>query len=235
MKLPILAALGACHRGVGRCWVAVLAVPAFALSGLSAQAHPHVWATMHSTILFSPEGLVRGVAVDWTFDEAYSKVALDGLDTNGDGAYSAQELAPLTKVNLSSLKTYGYFVFFRKNGDVQPIADAIDASQDYAKGRLTLHFTVPLRKPLDPIQAQVGLKVYDPEYFIDFEYAKKSPVTPSPGMPASCHLELTPIPSDSSVGQTRQMLASKGVDWKPDNNEDFGGMFAQAALVMCKT
>jgi len=197
-------------------------------------AHPHVWASMHSKILFTPAGLVRGVAMDWTFDEAYSKTALDGLDVNGDGAYSHEELEPLTKVNLSSLKTYGYFVFFRKDGDLQKLGDATDASQDYAKGRLTLHFTVPLLKPLDPGHAQVGLKVYDPEYFIDFEYAKKNAVSASDGMPAACRIDLTPIPSDSTVGQTRQMLASKGIDWKPDNNEDFGGMFAQAALVMCQ-
>lgn len=199
-----------------------------------ASAHPHVWATMHSKILFSSAGLVRGVAMDWTFDEAYSKTALDGLDANGDGTYSRAELEPLTKVNLSSLKTYGYFVFFRKNGDLQKLGDATDASQDYAKGHLTLHFTVPLLKPLDPSHAQVGLKVYDPEFFIDFEYAKRNAVSASDGMPATCRIDLTPIPSDSTVGETRQMLASKGIDWKPDNNEDFGGMFAQAALVMCQ-
>ena len=200
----------------------------------SADAHPHVWATMHSTILFTPKGLVSGVAVDWTFDEAYTKVAVDGLDANGDGIYSPEELAPLTKVNLSSLKTYGYFVFFRKNGEVQKLGDTSDASQTYAKGRLTLHFTVSLLHPLDPIHDQVGLKVYDPEYFIDFEYAKSNPLRASQAIPSACRTELTPIPTDSNLSQTRQMLASKGIDWKPDNNEDFGGLFAQAALVVCR-
>jgi len=42
-----------------------------------------------------------------------------------------------------------------------------------------------------------------------------------------------PIPSDTTVDQTKQMLSTKGKDWKPDNNEDFGSMFAQAALVEC--
>lgn len=204
------------------------------LASAPAEAHPHVWATMHSTILFTGAGLVRGVAVDWTFDEAYSKVALDGLDTDGDGSYSADELAPLTKVNLSSLKTYGYFVFFRRDGDVQKIGDAVDASQSYAHGRLSLRFTVPLLKPIDPLHSQVGLKVYDPEYFIDFEYAKKAPVTAARDMPSQCRIDLTPIPSDSTTDQTRQMLAGKGIDWKPDTNEDFGAMFAQTAMVVCK-
>ena len=200
----------------------------------AAAAHPHVWTNMHSKILFTPDGLVRGVAVDWTFDEAYTKVAVDGLDANGDGSYSAAELAPLTKVNLDSLKTYGYFVFFRKNGSVQKIGDATDASQTYSLGRLTLHFSIPLKQPLDPRRDQISLKVYDPEFFIDFEYAKKAPTSVSREMPPTCRTELTPIPSDSGVDQTKQLLKTKGVDWKPDNNEDFGGLFAQAIQIKCQ-
>jgi hypothetical protein len=44
---------------------------------------------------------------------------------------------------------------------------------------------------------------------------------------------LTPIPNGSNLNQTRLMLSAKGIDWKPDNNEDFGGMFAQAILIVC--
>ena len=192
-----------------------------------------VWATVHSKILFNSHGLVSGVAVDWTFDEAYTQVAVAGLDINNDGTYSPEELEPLTKVNLSSLETYGYFIFFRKNGEVQALANPVAASQTYAKGRLTLHFTAPLLHPLDPQRDQVGLKIYDPEYFIDFEYAKTSPLLASLSIPAQCRTELTPIPTDSNLDQTRQMLASKGIDWKPDDNEDFGGLFAQVTIIVC--
>ena len=202
-------------------------------SDAPALAHPHVWTTMRSMILFTPAGLVRGVRVSWTFDEAYTKFAVDGLDANGDGSYSSDELAPLTALNLQSLKTYGYFVFFRKNGDVVKIGDAADPAQAYAHGRLTLQFTLPLLQPLDPRKDEVKLKVYDPEFFIDFEYAKKDPVAVSGAMPANCKTVLTAIQSDGNLNQTRLMLASKGIDWKPDNNEDFGGMFAQAILMAC--
>ena len=225
---------GNCRKLPRRCATVAIGLALSCLAAWPAEAHPHVWATMHSTLLFTPKGLVSGVAVDWTFDEAYTKVAVTDLDVNNDGTYSADELAPLTKVNLSSLKTYGYFIFFRKNGEVQKLGDATDASQTYAHGRLTLHFSAPLLHPLDPRRDQVGLKIYDPEYFIDFEYAKTNPLHPSPTLPADCHDELTPIPSDNKLDQTRQMLAGKGIDWKPDKNEDFGGMFAQAAVVVCK-
>jgi ABC-type uncharacterized transport system substrate-binding protein len=202
-------------------------------SALPAAAHPHVWADMRSRLVFDGAGLIRGIAVEWTFDKAYTAVAVDGLDTNGDGVYSPDELEPLTKVNLSSLKTYGYFIFVRKDGATQKIGDAMDAGQSYANGRLTLHFTVPLPRPIDPRQDKFMLKVYDPEFFIDFEYQKKDPVAASGAMPRGCRLVLTPIPSDGQLDQTRLMLSTKGVDWKPGDGEDFGSLFAQATLVEC--
>ena len=59
---------------------------------------------MHSDLVFASDGKVRGVDVEWTFDDTYAKEALDGMDTNGDGEYSQDELVPLTKENLEALK-----------------------------------------------------------------------------------------------------------------------------------
>jgi len=207
--------------------LALLAAPAAAV------AHPHVWADMRSTVLFNPQGTISGARVEWTFDKGYSAQATDGLDADGDGKFSSAELAPLTAVNLSSLKTYGYFVFMRMNGEVQKFGDAIDPDQAYANGRLTLRFTVPLLQPLDPRAGKFALKVYDPEFFIDFEYLKAKPASAAGPIPKGCKMQLTPIPSDAQLNQTMLMLSTKGVDWKPENNEDFGGLFAQSVLVAC--
>ncbi|MFT3988166.1 DUF1007 family protein [Aestuariivirga sp.] len=198
-----------------------------------ASAHPHVWADMRSIVLFNPDGEITGTRVEWTFDKGYSAQATDGLDTDGDGKFSAAELAPLTAVNLSSLKTYGYFIFMRMNGQIQKFSDAIDPDQDYANGRLTLRFTIPLQHPLDPREGEFSLKVYDPEFFIDFEYPKTQGAKVSGAMPKSCHMKLTPIPTSAQLDQTMKMLATKGVDWKPADNEDFGGLFAQAVDIAC--
>jgi ABC-type uncharacterized transport system substrate-binding protein len=173
------------------------------------------------------------VRVEWIFDKAYSKFATDGLDTNGDGIYSDGELEPLTRTNLAALKTYGYFIFMRLDGVVQKIGDAADAGQSFAQNQLSLRFTIPLLNPIDPRTGQFMLKVYDPEFFIDFEYAKKIPVSVAGAIPASCKLLLKPVLTDAELEQTRLMLSNKGTEWKPENNEDFGGMFAQPVMVEC--
>jgi len=200
-----------------------------------ARAHPHVWADMRSQLVIADDGKVTGVRVQWTTDKTYAKDALDGFMKNADGSYDATELARLTNENLSALSGYNYFVYFRMGGEPQKIGKATEGQQFYnpSDGRLTLLFTVPLETPLDPHQGTVQLKVYDPEFFIDFEYLNDKPLLISKALASGCNAKLLAVPKDAGLDQTKQMLSTKGKDWKPDNNEDFGSMFAQAAEVSC--
>lgn len=52
-----------------------------------AQAHPHVWVTVEATVLYE-NGQITGLMHKWTFDDMYTAMAIQGLDTNGDGTYS---------------------------------------------------------------------------------------------------------------------------------------------------
>jgi ABC-type uncharacterized transport system substrate-binding protein len=202
--------------------------------GTAANAHPHVWVEMQSTIVFTDDGLIKGVDVEWTFDDAYAQMALDGLDVDKDGVYSQDELAPLTKENIDSLKDYEYFTVMRANGEQLKIGAVTNAGQIYSSDKLTLHFQVPLATPLDPRKNEFMLKVYDPEFFIDFEYPKDDAADVAGNMPKGCKLDVKPIPTDAELEQTRTMLSTKGKDWKPDTAEDFGAMFAQPVSVDCK-
>jgi ABC-type uncharacterized transport system substrate-binding protein len=199
----------------------------------AALAHPHVWVEMQSTIVFTDAGLIKGVDVEWTFDDAYAEMALDGLDVDKDGVYSQDELAPLTQENIDSLKDYEYFTVMRSNGEQLKIGAVTNAGQIYSSNKLTLHFQVPLATPLDPRTANFSLKVYDPEFFIDFEYPKDDGADVSGNMPKQCALNLKPIPTDAELEQTRTMLATKDKNWKPDTAEDFGAAFAQAVTIDC--
>lgn len=206
---------------------------AILLQASAASAHPHVWIAMRSDVVFNERAEITGIAIEWTFDDGYAQMALDGLDTNGDGVYSQNELDPLTQENLKSLKDYNYFVVPRVNGKIVNIGDPIDYGQIYSNGKLELHFTVPLAAPVDPRKAQFLYKIYDPEFFIAMDYVENDPVGILGTMPQGCRLRVEPVVSDQQLDQTRQMLSTKGVDWKPPEDEDFGGMFAQPALVIC--
>jgi ABC-type uncharacterized transport system substrate-binding protein len=212
----------------------IMAAMMACLAGSEVQAHPHVWIEMQSDVVFTDDGLIKGVDLEWTFDDGYTQMALDGLDVDGDGLYSQDELAPLTKENIDSLKDYEYFTVMRANGEQQKIGKVTDFGQIWSNNKLTLHFQVPLEKPVDPRKNEFMVKVYDPEFFIAIDYVTENPVDVVGKMPESCKLVVKPVPTDAELDQTRTMLATKGKDWKPEVSEDFGAMFAQAVTIACK-
>jgi ABC-type uncharacterized transport system substrate-binding protein len=199
-----------------------------------ASAHPHVWIEMRSDLVFNDQGLVTAMNLAWTFDDGYAQMALDGLDTNGDGVYSQDELAQLTQENIGSLKDYDFFTVIRFNGQKQRLGQVTEFGQIHSNGRLQLYFQVPLATPLDPTKGEIVAKVYDPDFFIAIDYVKDDPVTAIGAIPQNCEIVLKPVPTNAEVEQTRAMLATKDRDWKPDTEEDFGALFAQPVTVQCK-
>ena len=210
--------------------------PCVAAIGLAGQAaaHPHVWIEMRSDVIFNDDGKITGVNLIWSFDDGYTQVALEGLDTNGDGVYSQQELDPLTKENIASLKDYEYFTVMRVNGEKVAQGDVTEFGQIWSNDKLQLHFQLPLKEPVDPIKNQFMVKVYDPEFFIAMDYVKDDPVTVIGAMPDACKLVVKPVPTDAEIDATREMLSTKGPDWKPETSEDFGALFAQPVLIECE-
>ena len=200
-----------------------------------AQAHPHVWVEMRTDVVFAGDGKITGINIEWIFDDGYAAVALEGMDANGDGEYSQDELVALTAENMESLKDYGYFNRMWGGDKVLESAPPINAGQTFNGKKLQLHFTVPLLQPFDPSGAEFKVKIYDPEFYIGFGYAKELPVDTAGAISPACKLDLKPLPTDAELNATQEMLASKGVDWKPENGEDFGSMFAQALVVTCKS
>src|SRR5438046_1924821 len=84
-----------------------------------AQAHPHVWVTATSELLYREDGSIVGVRHAWTFDEMFSTYALQGIEPKAKGIYTREELADLARTNVESLKEYRYFTY-AKAGDGEP-------------------------------------------------------------------------------------------------------------------
>ena len=71
----------------------LLIAAALCLVPALAQAHPHVWVDAAAEMLFDDKGRIAAIRHHWRFDEGFSAYALQGLDTDRDGKYSAEELA----------------------------------------------------------------------------------------------------------------------------------------------
>ncbi|NUS18287.1 MAG: DUF1007 family protein, partial [Mesorhizobium sp.] len=65
------------------------------LGASAASAHPHVWITATSELLYAEDGSITGVRHAWTFDDMFSAYAVHGLESKTKGAYTREELGPL--------------------------------------------------------------------------------------------------------------------------------------------
>jgi ABC-type uncharacterized transport system substrate-binding protein len=241
--------------------------PAFAALGAvsllgftpNAQAHPHIWVTVQTTLQFD-KGTVTGIRHRWLFDEYYSTMAIQGLDANNDGIYDRQELAELAKINMDGLKEMGYFTN-AKLGD-QPIA--LDAPKDYwleyvdvaeppgpasqiedlSKNQppdkpadkpstwgklvqkfgpaakpdiptkikvLALEFTLPFATPVLAEAEGFSYGVYDPDFMIWFDLAKKDAAKLADTAPNGCTIAVdTPKSTPDLQNLSEAMFSQLG-------------------------
>ena len=198
---------------------------AFAAAPSPAAAHPHVWITAKSQILYAPDGTVSGVRHAWTFDDMFSTYAVQGIDPKVKGTFSHEELAPLAQTNVESLKEFGFFTFAKADGSKQRFLEPVDYFLDYKDSLLTLNFTLPAKTPFKA--KQLVLEVFDRAFFIDFKYVDKDPVT-LVGAPADCKLQFQ-RPNDGTA--SAQKLGEQ--DFAGGEGGNFGLMFANKITVDC--
>jgi ABC-type uncharacterized transport system substrate-binding protein len=194
---------------------ALAVIAAIVAFGAPAQAHPHVWVTVEATLLYE-RGAFTGLQHVWTFDEFYSAMAVEGLDTNKDGKYSREELAELAKVNVTSLKDFGYFTFPTLAGQALKVADPSTYWLEYKDGILALHFVLPFASPVLPDAKGFAFGIYDPSFFIAFDLAKTAqPVRLAEGAPKGCALKIGAPDRDagdvSALGESLTALSGFGV------------------------
>ena len=195
----------------------------------SASAHPHVWVTMRSELVYGPDGTVTGVRHAWTFDDMFSAFATQGIDSKQRNVFTREELEPLAKTNVESLKDFDYFTVARINGKKVDFLDPPSGYYlDYKDQILTLHFTLPLKTPMKAQDVQI--EISDPSYFVDFSFEKNNAVA-LVGAPAGCKLQVVrPEEMDPAMAAK---LFQMTPDQKLDPSEYLGAQFASRILVKC--
>ena len=209
--------------------LAIVALALAAVSGTRAEAHPHVWVTMKSELVYAPDGSVTGVRHAWTFDEMFSTFATQGLDAKKKGEFTRDELKPLAEVNVTSLKEFDYFTYLTVNGDAKKGAfkDPTDYWLEFKDSLLTLHFDLPLNAPLKANKLDV--EIYDDSYFVDFTFAEKDPVALK-SAPAQCKVA-TATPNDSGAAAMQKQMLSQIPAGQALSG--VGGQFANKISVTC--
>jgi ABC-type uncharacterized transport system substrate-binding protein len=198
-----------------------------AISAASASAHPHVFVTIKSEIVYGPDGAMTAIRHAWTFDDMFSTYALQGIESKQKGVYTREELAALAEVNVTSLKEYDYFTMGNVNGQKIEFTGATDYWLEFKDSVLVLHFTLPVKSPVKTQAA--SLEIYDPSYFIDFSFddKDKTPVKLA-GAPEPCKLDIA-RPGDNPTAQKRLSEAF----FNNPNSSNYGAQFSNKIAVKC--
>jgi ABC-type uncharacterized transport system substrate-binding protein len=205
-------------------WAARLALASgIVLGATAAQAHPHVWVTSSSELVYAADGSITGVRHAWTFDDMFTTYALQGIETKTKGVYSREQLAPLAKDNVENLKEFGFFTFAKADGKKQKFEEPVDYFLEYKDEALTLHFTLPLKAPVKA--KQLALDIFDPAFFIDFKFEEKDPIK-LVGAPAGCQLKVQRPGEADAKKLTEEMIAS-------GDQSNYGAIYANKILVTC--
>ena len=148
----------------------------------------------------------------------FSVFATQGIESKKKGEFTRQELEPLAKTNVESLKEFDYFTYAKANGKTADFTDPKDYYLDFKESALTLHFTLPFKAPVKT--KDLVVEVYDPSYFVDFSMAEKDPVALI-GASAKCKVTVL-RPGDAGSAPVPDM--------NPDN---WGAQFANRIAVKC--
>jgi ABC-type uncharacterized transport system substrate-binding protein len=208
-----------------RSWGLLLLAGALVFGVAPAKAHPHVWITATSELIYAADGSITGVRHAWTFDDMFSTYAVQGLETKVKGVYSREELTSLAQINVESLKEFGFFTFAKADGKKQKFEEPVDYFLEYKDSLLTLHFTLPLKTPVKA--KDLAVEVFDREFFIDFKYAEQDPIR-LVGAPAACQMKFQ-RPNDGSASAQKLGEGS----FTDGGNSNFGMSFANKITVEC--
>ena len=192
-----------------------------------ALAHPHVFVVVTSELVFDAQGRVSGVSQSWTFDDMYSSFVTTGAGEDGKPVTS-QKLQPLAEQNVSDLAEFGYFTVVKVPGQKVEFAkpQAISMHEDEKK-LVTLKFTLPLKNPVKADKA-FTLQVYDPTYFVSFDFAKDG--VSLKAAPSGCSLSIVqPQPLGESESKRLNEAFFSGLS----PGADFGIKLASRATLAC--
>jgi ABC-type uncharacterized transport system substrate-binding protein len=168
---------------------------------------------------------VTGVRHSWVFDKFYSAMALQGLDLDNDGTYSAEELKPLAAVNISSLKDFDYFTFVKAEAQDIGLSEPLDYVVQEKDGIVTLHFSLNFAAPVDARLGALSLDVYDPSFYVAFSFAPKEAISFAGNAPKGCAATVPPQRDTSMMDLSEAFLSELG--------GDAGAEYSQGAKIQC--
>ena len=198
-----------------------------AIGSSTAQAHPHVWIDLRSTVVLDDAGRITAIEQQWLFDPLYTVFATDELTTKT--SKPAEALRALAAQNLRELHSYDYFTVVRVGNAKATFGKVSEFSSELRHGRLWMHFVVPLATPVDPKSQRVEFAVYDPSYYIEILHLQDDAIAFRGGRSGDCHGHVVP-PNPP----TEAIYLAAAMDRGATPDTTLGKLFAERVKITCR-
>jgi ABC-type uncharacterized transport system substrate-binding protein len=138
------------------------------LVATTAYAHPHVFITNRSFIVFEGATLVR-MNLEWTFDELFSSTIITDFDANKNGRFEAGEVSELKIGAFDNLARFHYFTSIVLDGKPQTLHAIEDFKPSISGGKLIYRFSIPIGVVVKQGETRnLGITLYDDSYYSAF-------------------------------------------------------------------
>jgi len=204
--------------------LARLAVAAFALAPVAAQAHPHVFVDARMEIVGGKGAELASVRNVWRFDELFSSSVVVDFDVNGNGTLDPEEMEAVAETVRGSIAEWSFYTFLTTGGRDVKMEPPAQIRGLYDHGQITLLFEMKPAEPIDLAKEKVTFSVFDESYFVAFDF------------PDAEHFQLLDLPKTCKRDYSRPDPDADAEDWmaqvsmlKPDQTLPTDGInFAEA-------
>lgn len=145
-----------------------------------ARAHPHIFVDCSIKALFNAEGLL-GFEHVWLFDEIFSASMLEEYDADRNAAFNSTEAEQYEREIFSLLEEYHFLTTLRLDGAYIPVSKAERFQPSVRGGKLCYSFFLPCPVPLDGMQHDVAITVFDADYYADMALPASAASVDTPG------------------------------------------------------
>lgn len=204
--------------------------PLFAAALLAPQdagSHPHIFVDTALKVIVSDSGQLEAVEITWAYDEFYSLLIFEdrGLDSDYDGALTAEELAKLQGFDMAWTEGFEGDTYLTRDGAGLEMGAPVHLATEVADGRITTRHRRALVQP----QAADGvvIKAYDPGYYTAY--------TMTGGLEVSggCQGSITPPDLDAAYTKVEELLYAMPADQAEEAYPEVGEAFADTVRLSC--
>lgn len=189
-------------------------------------AHPHVFVDTGIRVVVDDSGRIEGVEISWTYDDFFSLLVMAdlGLDGDGDGALTPEELGQLDGFDMNWVKDYQGDTYLTRNGRNIRLGPPQPRGTTVADGLIT---TTHFRAASGRADGAV-LKAYDPTFYTAYQLVGAVEVT------GGCSADVTPADLDAAYTLVEELLYALPTDQAEEAYPEVGERFADTVTIQCK-